>query len=814
MTSDLEPAPAPATGGLPDAGAEIPAEEERLLARVLASLAAHAALSRRPPVGSPGSAGVPAATSAYRRGYVDELVALRDEIGEARLEDVPQLVAQMERLQGVALTRADLQTILVDSAAPYFGHLRLREEVRGRGAVERDVLIGRATFVDAPNRINVVDWRHAPVSQLFYRYGEGSDYEERFGERDVEGEIVLRRVLTIEGGLLRRVACPQGVWARRIDGGWERTDLPTYELAGGEQTATRATRAIARPAVRGVLGAAPTGRRALDRHLPEIAALIDPRQFDLITARDAGVVVIQGGAGSGKTTVGLHRLAYLAYTFPDKFPPRRLAVVTHGIALAAYIGQVLPSLGIDGVRVVTFGELAERELRVEIPWLRAAIVDDTVPVVTRVKSHPALLHELERLVAGYRGKRTSRSVVELWADLLTDRSRLLALLRDAAEMPVLERDVLEAHAIMVDRVAAIVARDPRELDGAREKVDGKAKKKRGSRDGQRGTAPPPDMHWTAMGLEQKGGQRTVDSDLPEGIRRVEGGGGADPDDDADDDQNIRGATGIDGLRTEDDLPLLDLDDVAILLRANQLLRGVKKPFAHLFVDEAQDLSPMKLSVLIGRTPKPSITLAGDTSQRLFLDNGFGDWRAVLGHLSLAHVAIEPLRIAYRSTREILALARSAMGPLADAVPPEAPRSGAPVEAFRFPAAGAAVAFLAEALRDLSAREPRATVALLARHPEQADRYFEGLRRAEVPALRRIRAQEFAFRPGVEVTDVRQVKGLEFDYVVMLDVNASSYGRDDESRHLFHIGVTRAAHQLWLVVTGEPSAILPEGLVRR
>ena len=270
---------------------------------------------------------------------------------------------------------------------------------------------------------------------------------------------------------------------------------------------------------------------------------------------------------------------------------------------------------------------------------------------------------------------------------------------------------------------------------------------------------------------------------------------------------MRGATGIDGLRTEDDEPLLDLDDVAILLRASQLVRGVKHPFAHLFVDEAQDLSPMKLSVLIGRTPRPSITLAGDTSQRLFLDNGFGDWRGVLAHLALAHVAVEPLRIAYRSTREIMEVARAAMGPLANPDPPEAPRSGAPVEAFRFPAAGAAVAFLAEALRDLAAREPRATIALLARHPEQADRAYEGLRRAEVPALRRVRAQEFAFRPGIEVTDVRQVKGLEFDYVVMLDVNASSYGRDDESRHLFHIGVTRAAYQLWLITTGDPSPLL-------
>jgi DNA helicase-2/ATP-dependent DNA helicase PcrA len=766
---------------------DIPADEERLLARVLASLAAHA------PGARPGTK-----EPAPRTGYVEEMIALRDEIGEARLEDVPALVAQMERLQGVSLMRGDLQTILVDPATPYFGHLRLREEVRGRGAVERDVLIGRATFVDAATRVNIVDWRHAPVSQLFYRYAEGSDYEERFGDRDVEGEIVARRILTIENGILRRVASPQGVWARGADGGWQRTDLPTHELAGGQETATRP--------VRGVLGTAPAGRQALDRHLPEIAALIDPHQFEMITARDAGVVVIQGGAGSGKTTVGLHRLGYLAFSYPDRFAPKKLAVVTSGAALAAYIGQLLPSLGVGGVPALTFAELAGRELRAEVPWLRVPVVDEAVPAVTRVKSHPALLHELERAVAAFAGKKTSRAAVEIWGDLLTDRARLLALLAGAAEMPISEGDVLEAHRIMTDRVAAVMARDPREGDGKENGRKLPPKQRRKARE----RSPGPDMHWTAVGLEHKPGQRTVDSDLPEGIRRVEGGG-FEIDGDDDDDQNIRGETGIDGLRTEDDAAMLDLDDVALLLRANQLLRGVRHPFAHLFVDEAQDLSPMKLSFLIGHTPArrtPSITLAGDTSQRLYLDNGFGDWRAVLSHLGLGHVAVEPLRIAYRSTREIMTVARAAMGPLADPDPPEAPRTGAPVETFQFPGAGAAVAFLAEALRDLAAREPRATVALLARHPEQADRTFEGLRRAEVPSLRRVRAQDFAFRPGVEVTDVRQVKGLEFDYVVMLDANASSYGRDDESRHLFHIGVTRAAWQLWIVVTGAPSPLVP------
>src|SRR5206468_1923012 len=122
---------------------------------------------------------------------------------------------------------------------------------------------------------------------------------------------------------------------------------------------------------------------------------------------------------------------------------------------------------------------------------------------------------------------------------------------------------------------------------------------------------------------------------------------------------------------DEEAAALDLDDAALLLRAHQLLRGTKRRLAHLFVDEAQDLSPTQLATLIDETTaERSVTLAGDVAQRLYLDNGFGDWRSVLGHLGLAHVAVEPLRIAYRSTREILALARHAMGSLADAEPPQ------------------------------------------------------------------------------------------------------------------------------------------------
>ena len=365
-----------------------------------------------------------------------------------------------------------------------------------------------------------------------------------------------------------------------------------------------------------------------------------------------------------------------------------MLVVTYGSALAAYISQVLPALGVHGVGVITFQTWVARELRRALPNLDAQVVDEAPAVVTRLKNHPALLEELERRARAHRGPRTARAVLELWAELLTDRDCLLALLTGDPTAPLREAEVTEALRLMRDRIAAFVDREP----GTRRRRDR--------------TVSNPTTTTCAATPASTGWKRWT-------------------------------------ART-----VLDLEDAAILLRTHQLLRGVKRPLAHLFVDEAQDLSPMQLSTLIGTTTaERSVTLAGDTAQRLLLDSGFLDWRTVLRQLGLAHVAVEPLKISYRSTREILALARHVMGPLADPEPPRAPRSGAPVEAHRFPGTGAAVAFLAEALRPLFAREPRATVAILTRHREEADRYFQGLKRAEVPMLRRVRDQEFAFRPG-------------------------------------------------------------------
>ena len=239
---------------------------------------------------------------------------LRDQINEARLEDVPPLIEEMERLQQVAARRAKVTEGIVDAGSPYFGRLVLEEEER-----RREVLIGKSTFLDPKTGVRIVDWRDAPVSRIYYRYEEGDDYDENFGGRDVEGEVVTRRSLGVTDGVL---ATDRHAAGRVPDGagpasGFKRTK-GSSRLAGGQGAAMRAE-GHHKP---GRLGTGSDGLGREDKHLPEIAALIDPRQFDLITRPSSGLVVIQGGAGSGKTTIGLASPRILGVSGPAPVPIR------------------------------------------------------------------------------------------------------------------------------------------------------------------------------------------------------------------------------------------------------------------------------------------------------------------------------------------------------------------------------------------------------------------------------------------------------------------------------------------------------------
>jgi DNA helicase-2/ATP-dependent DNA helicase PcrA len=267
------------------------------------------------------------------------------------------------------------------------------------------------------------------------------------------------------------------------------------------------------------------------------------------------------------------------------------------------------------------------------------------------------------------------------------------------------------------------------------------------------------------------------------------------------------------------VPSLDREDDTLLLLLYEemwapLRSSKKKPLkvAHLTVDEAQDFSALELRALISLVADPpSVTLAGDTEQRMILHNHVTRWEDVLEQLGLKGTSISPLKVGYRSTAEIMRFALHVLGPLHTDRPWTPTREGVPVELLRFAHPGQAVAFLAEALRHLMRSEPEANVALIARHPVQAEIYYQGLAKSELPRLTRVAEQNFSFQPGIEVTDITQVKGLEYDYVVLLDVDQATYPDDTQSRYLLHIGATRAAHQLWLVSCRTPSPLLPPDL---
>ena len=676
---------------------------------------------------------------------VEELVRLRVELGDAKEEDrgalqeqYHGLVSLLEQLRGA---RGRPQ---VDPQSPYFAHMRLREQIDGKPR-ERDICLGKATRIEAGVRI--VDWRHAPVSRLFYQHRQGDAYEEEMAGRVVEGELVARRTVAIRAAVLEAIFAPEGSFQREGDGQtWRQAATEAPRLAGGgggalhwhrrQRGADQGARRLGRDRH------GRTGRR--DKHLPDIAGLIDPEQFELIS-RPEGFVVIRGSAGSGKTTVALHRIAWLAHG-DDRINSGRTLFLVFSRALREYVGHVLPALGVGQVAIRTYREWASQLRQNHYSRLPRGHRYDTPAVVVAFKCHPAAMQALTWQVSRTHGRPTAAQAIDDWINALTN-PRLLAQAVAATVPGAFSDDELV-------QVANWCAGQYAELSD-----------------------------WRATGGARSG----LDGDLF---------GGDEPQ-----------AVG----------PLLDDEDDSLLLYAWQLrvgpLQGRRQQplrLLHVAIDEVQDFSPVDVRVVLGCLDRrQSITLAGDTQQHVMKDAGFTSWSDFFRHLGVDGAAVETLRVSYRCTQQVVSFAMAVLGPLREDEPPMVTRSGPEVELFSFTDHGGCVAFLTEALNSLADEEPNAAVAVLTPKRELSELYFRGLERGEVPRLRQVVAQDFSFAPGVEVTEVAEVKGLEFDYVILVEVSAAHYPDTDAARRLLHVGATRAIHQLWLTSVVRPSPLLAQ-----
>ena len=764
---------------------------------------------------------------------LEGIIELRDSLAETLPEDVPAVMAQMERM---VLLHSQQDSHNPSTGynldTPYFAHIVLSENNR-----VRNLLIGNQNCFSTHLPCPIVDWKNAPISKIFYRYREGDEYVEDIGERELEGELIKRRMLLIENGNLMRINWPGGILEDLSpeQGGsnnWRLVSQKTPRLESGHGKTLEEIKVTGKSSLNAgeKTDLSFSGYR-VDKHLRQITALVDPQQFEIITHSDYGIILIQGGAGSGKTTVALHRLAYLMTKKPQYFKPKTVLPIVFGHALANYMSRVLPALGVKGVVPQTYHKWISGLRQRVLPDLPGNYAENTPMDVIELKRHPLwlkyYLEETKKRTLKFRELFEVRLAKVEGLNLLLEEwgittglpliPRLLSLLRwskgefaikkmtkhESRRMEkklhnVLEQsfpEIFEAPHLLISQIWNDCLVNKELLFETVERLaPGEFSE----------TQLTSSWNWAVRQYQKRiAAGETIESDRVSLVDQVE-------------------VYGNKKFNFEDDRCSLDEEDDSLLLILYQMLMGPIKSkngkilsYSHLMLDEAQDFGPLEFQILVSLTPEkhPSVTLAGDMDQRIMLGRKHETWDESLSYLTLPDgskpdvTALSPLQIGYRSTDEIMKAAKKVIGEHSVNTTWHSTRQGAPVNVFRFQESGAMVAFLADTLEDLCVREPLASIAVLTRTNEAALKLYEGLQRTDLANMRIIRDQEFSFTPGIDVTDISQTKGLEFDTVIIADADASTYGPDMLSRQLLYVGLTRAAHQLWLLHCGNPSKLI-------
>lgn len=679
---------------------QIIAEEEALLERVQQTLALQ-----------------PRAKPSDRPALAQTLRGLQEEAAGASARDLPSLFQQMTSVRAL-LEREQVDTA-VDADVPYFAHLRLRTR---KGP--RDYLLGRATFADTQAGVRIVDWRYAPIARIYYGYEEGDPFEETLPGGVLEGVVEARRVLVIERGRLNRILAGDVALVRRDDG-WVQLAAGAT-LGGGSGTA-------ARPGVLGV-GAEATNRSTrLD-----ITALLDPEQFEAVHASADRSLLVLGSAGSGKTTVALHRLSRLAFDDPQRFPPHRLQVVVPEQGLARLSRKLLEPLGLSSVKVSTLDDWLHHTALETFEQRSIAVTDEAPASVSRLKRHPALREPLVRALPRDAGRMSFHVLRRKVQELFADRAFVARVVEDSqGDLPIGVIDDAARHTML--QLAQPLGRAYEGYDEqALRTLDGRA----------------------------------IDADTPDALAGT-----------------------------------VDPEDLALMLYVRGLTAPVgTQALSHLLLDEAEDFSVFDLGVLGQQLEdEGACTLAGDEMQQT--TSSFPGWPALLEIVGAQNAVTCRLQVSYRCPKPITELAQQILGTQAPVDAAKSGREGAPVGMHVFPDEAQGQLFLADALRHLLDRERDASVGIIASTPEAARRIYQVLE--EVPEARLVLDGEFSFAPGIDVTDVDNVKGLEFDYVILPDVTPGAYPDTPESRRRLHVAVTRASHQLWVMAAGRLSSIVAE-----
>jgi DNA helicase IV len=635
----------------------------------------------------------------------------------------------LEYLKADLYRRAEALKDLPD-APLFFGRLDYSElaaaDVDFAGA---DFHIGRRHVHDPDGTPVVLDWR-APVSRPFYRASPA----------DPMG-LTLRRRFGFAGGAL--------------------TAYEDERFAPSGESRNRSAQPDGLPSPSRLLIS--EIERPRSGPMRDIVATIQPEQDDIVRADAATTVCVQGAPGTGKTAVGLHRVAYLLYAHKEQVTRRGVVVVGPNLAFLSYIRNVLPALGeLDVTQTTVADMVASVPVRGTDTDQAASVKGDArmAEVLRRALwAHVRAPRDALMVSRGTRRLRLAAHEVESLAEELRDRGVRYGTGRD-----------LLAH-----RIAHVFLT---QLEAAGETCDDR------THDAVRRSAPVRkyvDQVWPKVDPK-----KLVFSLLSEHEQLKRNGSGLL----ADDEMTAIGWPKP--PRGPGSAPWTRADQVLIDEAADLVERTPS--VAHVVVDEAQDLSPMEMRAIGRRCATGAATVLGDIAQGT-TPWAATSWPALLAHLGKPEAAVRELDVGYRVPREILDFASRLLPAIAPGLSPakslRADRDA--LQVVPVPAGDLAERLATECV---TALERAGSVAVIAAD-QQADGVGAVLRAAGLGFSVLGDTDQLAAGEGAErltLVPVTLAKGLEFDHVILVEPGRIATGEAYGLRRLY-VALTRAVSRL-------------------
>jgi DNA helicase IV len=579
--------------------------------------------------------------------------------------------------------------------------------------------IGRRHVEEDSGDVLVVDWR-APVSTPFYRARPG----EPLGLR-------RRRQIMVDADKVLAVA--DDLFDVRDD------DVSSTRLRGGDALLLELERSR-------------TGE------MLDIVATIQAEQDEIIRGPLDGLVVVQGGPGTGKTAVGLHRAAYLLYNYPE-LARSGVLIIGPSRAFLRYVAQVLPSLGEEAVVQTTIADIAPRVK------VRGA---DTAPVAL-VKGDVRMSVVIERALQHRHARSEQPSMLS---------ARQLTVTLDPEVVNELVTSIAAggtpykaARAVLRARLVSLCRQELRERGRYEAHEDWFEKELVAQRD----FVGLLDRLWPTVSPQQ------LVSELLSNSGQLEAAAGG-----------VLDAGEIAALSRERVGTLANVawtvDDLALLDEANFQINGRTRNYGHIVCDEAQDLSPMQFRML-ARRANGSLTVLGDIAQATGA-NTYQAWEEILPYLpAAAEIRREVLDLGYRAPAQILDLAARLLPYSAPAVPPTAS-----VRAGRFAPETVRVEPGDLASKSIATSLQLASDGLLVGLIVPTGSLETHLGRSARGDARIGQLLQHGITRPVTIIPAASAKGLEFDAVVVVEP-ALIAGDDTRGLRLLYVALTRPIQRL-------------------